>query len=86
VTGRRPNTPAHEAVNDLVTHTINARQLWRQVGWHGQSGDFYALNEEPTLGVEEKASYRPLWILVDNDPVDGQAAEDYANEQREDTP
>jgi len=46
------------------------RTVLRQVGWHGQSGAFYALDEDPS--PFEKGSFSPLWLCVDHDrvPVD----------------
>jgi hypothetical protein len=37
-------------------------QTMRQIGWHGQSGAFYALGEDP--GPEETGSWTPIWVVV----------------------
>lgn len=47
-----------------VTH----RNTLRQVGWIGQSGDFYALDD--TAVASEPGSFRPLWFVVDTDKVE----------------
>jgi hypothetical protein len=51
---------------EMRTATLNANQLWRQVGWLGQTGAFYAYDERPS--EHEGGSFGPLWALVDNDP------------------
>jgi hypothetical protein len=66
----RPHHPACEPGDERITHTFDAdgtnRQIWRQVGWHGQSGAFYALPEDPSR--YEPGSFSPLWLLVDDEP------------------
>lgn len=68
-----PNTrPYRRASEDhgteMRTHTLDKTQCWRQIGWHGQTGAFYSLDEHPT--EHEPGSFGPLWILVDNDYVE----------------
>ena len=64
---RRPYRRASESGgSEMRTHTLDRDQLWRQIGWHGQTGAFYALDEKPA--DHEPGSYSPLWILVDNEP------------------
>lgn len=36
--------------------------IWRQVGWIGQTGQFYALDEDPSR--TERGSFAPLWREV----------------------
>lgn len=62
---RRASDPSG---SEMRTHTLTAQQTWRQIGWHGQTGAFYALGEKPAN--HEPGSYAPLWILVDNEPTD----------------
>ncbi|MEU0710933.1 hypothetical protein ABZ508_26580 [Streptomyces lavendulocolor] len=50
----------------MRTVTLDRNQLWRQVGWHGQTGAFYALDEKPA--DHEPGSFGPLWVLVDSEP------------------
>jgi hypothetical protein len=54
--------------NQMVTHTLEATQLWRQVGWIGLSTDQpYPLEDEE--GVRsDPAGFRPLWVLVEDEP------------------
>jgi len=42
---------------------------FRQVGWHGQTGAFYSLDEDPSR--HEPGSFGPLWILAHNEPIIG---------------
>lgn len=64
----RPYRPAHLTANERTTRTDTHRQTWRQIGWHGQSGAFYTIGEDPTQ--YESASFSPLWLLVENEPID----------------
>jgi hypothetical protein len=52
--------------DELRTMTLDSNQLWRQVGWWGQSGAFYALGEKP--GKHEPGSFQPLYALIENEP------------------
>lgn len=40
------------------------RQLWRQVGWQGQTGALYSLDERPQ--DYERGSYAPMFVMVDS--------------------
>jgi len=62
----RPYRRESEVGTEMRTMTLEAEQTWRQVGWHGQSGAFYALDEHPSR--HEPGSFGPLWVLVDNEP------------------
>lgn len=63
---RRPYRGQHETGTEMRTVTASADQVWRQIGWHGQSGAFYSLGEDPSF--HEPGSFSPLWLLVDNEP------------------
>ncbi len=63
----RPYRPAHLPGDERITYADGNRQIWRQLGWHGQSGAFYALGEDPSR--HEPGSFSPLWLLVDDDVV-----------------
>lgn len=64
---RRPYRPASETGAEQRTTTSDGYvQRWRQIGWHGQTGAFYALDERPA--DHEPGGWSPLWLLVDNDP------------------
>ena len=75
-TGFRPTTPPSDtrpyrrasepSSQEMRTHTLEAQQTWRQIGWHGQTGAFYALDEKPS--DHEPGSIAPLWLLIDNEP------------------
>lgn len=63
----RPYRRASAATGDEIrTHTATHTQTWRQIGWHGQSGAFYALGEQPTR--HEPGSVAGLWLLADTEP------------------
>ncbi|MEU0665728.1 hypothetical protein ABZ506_07155 [Streptomyces lavendulocolor] len=62
----RPYRRLSEAGPEMRTVTLDRNQLWRQVGWHGQTGAFYALDEKPA--DHEPGSFGPLWVLVDSEP------------------
>lgn len=49
----------------VFTDSSSYRSILRQVGWIGQSGDFYALDE--AVAASEPGSFRPLWFVVDTD-------------------
>ncbi len=62
----RPNRAQHANGPMMYTKTAEADQTWRQVGWHGQTGDFYSLDEDPS--PTEPGSFSPLWLLIENEP------------------
>ncbi|WP_329131495.1 hypothetical protein OG552_10350 [Streptomyces sp. NBC_01476] len=62
----RPYRRESETGAEMRTMTLDAEQTWRQIGWHGQTGAFYALDEKPS--DHEPGSFGPLWVLVDNEP------------------
>lgn len=62
---RRPYRAQHASGEERQTRTAEHRQVWRQVGWHGQTGAFYSLDEDPTRF--EPGSFSALWVLVDED-------------------
>jgi hypothetical protein len=45
------------------------RQVFRQVGWQGQSGAFYALTGDARPGDHEPGSFAPLWVVSHSDYV-----------------
>lgn len=63
---RRPRQRLSEpAATELVTHTLDRTQRWRQYGWIDQHGYMYDLSENPA--DYQVPSYSPLWVLVDNE-------------------
>jgi hypothetical protein len=60
-----PNWPQSEEGTQRTTYTDGRRQLWRQVGWHGQTGAFYAYDENPK--AYEPGGWSPLWLVVEDD-------------------
>lgn len=63
-----------------VYHASPNGEVWneclRQIGWHGQSGAFYALDEAPS--DHEPGSFSPVWIVVHADRVETPEPEDVA--------
>lgn len=51
----------------LHTQSKGTVQTWRQIGWHGQTGAFYSLDERPV--DHEPGSFEPLWILTDSEDL-----------------
>lgn len=70
----RPYRRAHLPGDERITYANGNRQTWRQLGWHGQSGAFYALGEDPSR--HEPGSFSPLWLLVDDEVVLAPASEE----------
>lgn len=65
---RRPYRRQSEPGPEKTTRTDTARQVWRQVGWLGQSGAFYSLDEKPHL--TEPGSFSPLYFIAFADRLD----------------
>ena len=40
---------ASESGEERVTHTVESRRTWRQIGFWCQTGAFYSLAEDPSL-------------------------------------
>ena len=51
----------------VFTDSSSYRSTLRQVGWIGQSGDFYVLDD--TAVASEAGSFRPLWFVVETEKV-----------------
>lgn len=71
---RRPYRRTSESGHEITyTATDKAgrrwRQTWRQVGWHGQSGAFYALGETDPA-AHEPGSYTPMYVLAHVDEIE----------------
>lgn len=64
----RPYRRQSEPGPEKTTRTDTARQTWRQVGWLGQSGAFYSLDERPS--ETEAGSFSPLWFIARADRLD----------------
>lgn len=58
----RPYRRESETGPEMVTTTDDYRQTWRQVGWLGQTGAFYSLDEKPHL--TEPGSFSPLYFIA----------------------
>lgn len=63
----RPYWPTSQPGDRKVTVHRRNRQVWKQVGWHGQSGAFYALGEDPSR--HEPGSFATLWVLAEDEPI-----------------
>ena len=60
-------------MNRMRTHTLTGVQIWQQVGWRGQTGAFYRLDEDPA--PTEPGSFAPVWELIENEPPLSASAE-----------
>jgi len=74
----RPNRPlsasGHEqTVIDEWCDGRRYRLVLRQVGWIGQTGDFYTLDEDPS--PTERGSFQPLLIIAHSDRIEDPPAE-----------
>jgi hypothetical protein len=43
------------------------QQLWAQVGWLGQTGAVYGMDDKPSL--TERGGWAPLWMMIESEPV-----------------
>jgi hypothetical protein len=61
-----------EGPERVVTEKRSDGRRWsitlRQVGWIGQSGDFYSLDENPS--PTEPGSFAPLWFIAHSDEIE----------------
>lgn len=64
---KRPYRLASATGDELHLIADGKSMTFRQVGWHGQTGAFYSLDEDPSR--HEPGSFGPLWILVFSEPV-----------------
>ena len=55
------------STEERITYSAMNRQIWRQVGWLGFTGAFYALGEDPS--PTERGGFSPIWQLVDDEPM-----------------
>ena len=67
---RRPYRRASEDGPETKLRTDTHNVWFRQIGWHGQSGAFYAFDEDPSK--HEPGSFGPVWIEVESSPIDEQ--------------
>lgn len=64
----RPYRLASRTGDERTYITVDGYRItFRQIGWHGQTGAFYALDEDPSK--HEPGSFGPLWICVEREPV-----------------
>jgi hypothetical protein len=71
-TDRRPYRGTSESGDEQIVYSIDATgrvmdRVYRQIGWHGQSGAFYALGERPS--DHEPGSYSPIWVIAHADDI-----------------
>lgn len=65
------------APGDECAYTVDGtRYIFRQIGWHGQSGAFYSLAEDPSK--HEPGSFSPIWLPVDTEPLDDEKPDEPA--------
>ena len=61
----RPNRKLSETGPEQIVHDDEYNYTLRQVGWIGQTGDFYTLDEDPS--PSEPGSFQPLLIIAHSD-------------------
>jgi hypothetical protein len=76
----RPYRRMSEDGAELVAYSVDGsgrvfRETWKQIGWQGQSGAFYALERDARPADHEPGSFSPIWVMSDSDEW---AAEDLA--------
>ncbi|MFE7395692.1 hypothetical protein [Streptomyces sp. NPDC057557] len=73
---RRPYRPMSATGPELVVTTDTHRLDLRQVGWLGQTGAFYALDEKPLGDGHERGGVAPLYFPAHSDRLDDLAPDD----------
>lgn len=67
-----PDTRPYRAMSatgtEIITTGDGYRRTWRQVGWLGQTGAFYSLDETPQR--YERGSFSPLYFIAHADEID----------------
>lgn len=64
----RPNRPLYATGTEMTVADDKVSYVFRQVGWIGQSGDFYSLDEDPS--PTEPGSFDPLWFIAHDDRIE----------------
>ena len=54
---------------ERVTYNGTNRQLWRQVGWLGNTGGLYDMTATDADLRQNTAWISPLWQLIDDEPM-----------------
>ncbi len=72
----RLNRKLHESGPEQTVHDDRFTYVLRQVGWIGQSGDFYTLDEDPS--PHEPGSFQPLLFIAHGDRIPDQVLPDAA--------
>jgi hypothetical protein len=64
---RKMYEPGPETFETVVDEDgRHRRQTWKQIGWQGQSGAFYALGDDAKPMDHEPGSFTPIHVLVDS--------------------
>lgn len=66
---RRLSASSPELVHEITENGRRSRVTWRQVGWHGQSGYFYALEDDIKPHYTEPGSFAPLYVQAHRDEI-----------------
>ncbi|MEV3947000.1 hypothetical protein AB0K57_04960 [Streptomyces halstedii] len=72
----RPHRPMHATGPEITVTTDTDRLVLRQVGWIGQTGAFYSLDENPLGDGHEKGGVAPLYFPAHADRLDDLAPDD----------
>ncbi|MEW2070053.1 hypothetical protein [Streptomyces sp. NPDC007346] len=77
----RPHRPMHANGPETTVTTDTARLVLRQVGWLGQTGTFYSLDEDPLGDGYEGGGVAPLYFPAHANRLDDLAPDDDATEE-----
>ncbi|MEU0160169.1 hypothetical protein ABZ154_15345 [Streptomyces sp. NPDC006261] len=72
----RPNRPMHADGPELIAATATHLHVLRQVGWIGQTGALYSLDENPLEDGHEGGGVAPLYFPAHTDRLDDLAPDD----------
>lgn len=70
----RPYRRASEPGDELTLTGYGNRHTMRHIGWHGATGAFYSLDEDPS--TSEPGSFTPIWLPVHSEPIDDEEEPD----------
>lgn len=66
---RAASATGPELVHEITKNGRQYRATLRQIGWHGQSGAFYALDDDVKPHHHEPGSFSPLYVVAHMDEI-----------------
>lgn len=70
----RPCRQMYAPGPEMSTTAEGYRQTWRQVGWLGQTGAIYSLDENPLGDGYERGGVAPLYFIAHAERLDSEEA------------